>query len=153
LDHSRSNITRYLSHALNEQKHYTKGVMNQNELLTLPGRLLHLAVSNSNQRGMMDIQKKLSIGQLQIRETIVVGDEFKSVDLMAFSPGNQARVVGVVDLSGFYLRADVGMDIVDYYFLLKRAQPNIYPVFMFPYEIVDENGFAFRSLISKMENI
>jgi hypothetical protein len=59
----------------------------------------------------------------------------------------------VVDLSGFHMTEDVGKDIVDYYFLLKRAQPKIHPVFMFPYETVDENGHAFRSLIGKLENI
>jgi hypothetical protein len=153
LDHSRTNITGYLSRALNDQAHSTTGVTKQNELHTLPGRLLHIAVSRSNQRGMMDIKKKLSTGQLQFRETIVVGDEFKSVDLVAFSSDKLARVIGVVDLSGFHLTEDIGRDIVDYYFQLKRAQPQIHPVFMFSYEIVDENGYAFRSLISKLESI
>jgi hypothetical protein len=153
LDHSRTNITRYLSRALSEQKHSTTRTANPKDLLTLLGRLLHVAVKHSNQRGMIYIQHKLSTEQIQFREAIVVGDEFKSVDLVAVSAGSQAHAVGVVDLSGFHPTADVGRDIVDYYFLLKRAQPQISPVFMFPYEIVDENGYAFRSLISKLENI
>jgi hypothetical protein len=153
LDHSRANIASYLSRALNDQAHSTTGVANQKELLTLPGRLLHIAISHSNQRGMVNIKQKLTSGQLQFRENIVVGDEFKSVDLVAYSTGSLARVVGVVDLCGFHLTEDVGRNIVDYYFLLKRAQPKIHPVFMFPYEIVDEKGHAFRALISKLENI
>jgi DNA polymerase III delta prime subunit len=153
LNHSRTSITRYLSRALNNQEQTAASADNQKELLTLHGRLLRLALSHTNQRGMMNIKQKLSTGHLQFRENIVVGDEFKSVDLVAYSTGSPARVVGVVDLSGFHMTEDVGKDIVDYYFLLKRAQPKIHPVFMFPYEIVDENGHAFRSLIGKLENI
>jgi hypothetical protein len=153
LNHSRTSITRYLSRALNNQAQTDACEENQKKLLTLHGRLLHLAVSHSNQRGMMNIKQKLSTGQLQFRERIVVGNEYKSVDLVAYSEGGPDRVVGVVDLSGFHLTEDVGRDIVDYYFLLKRAQPQIHPVFMFPYEIVDENGHAFRSLTGKLENI
>jgi hypothetical protein len=153
LDHSRTNITRYLSRALNEQNDSVASETNQQEMSTLPGRLLHLAILHSNQRGLLDIQYKLTSGELQIRESIVVGDAFKTVDLVAFSADNPTRSVGVVDLSGFHLTADVGRDIVDYYFQLKRAQPQIHPVFMFPYEAVDENGHAFRALIRKLGSI
>jgi hypothetical protein len=153
LDHGRTNITRYLLRVLNDQKRSATDVSEQNELQSLPGRLLQIAVSHSNQRGMMSFKQKLSTGQLQFREAIVVGDELKSVDLVAYSPSSTARIVGMVDLSGFHLTEDIGRDIVDYYFMLKRAQPKIHPVFMFPYEIVDENGHAFRSLIRNLENI
>ena len=40
--------------------------------------------------------------------------------------------------------------VLDYYFQLKRVSPNIDPVFIFPHELVDENGETFRSLMYKL---
>ena len=64
--------------------------------------------------------------------------------------GESDHVVGLVDLSGFGSEHNVGQLVLDYYFQLKRVSPNIDPVFIFPHELVDENGQTFRSLMYKL---
>src|SRR5690606_25370710 len=106
-------------------------------------------VGSSKQRGLINLRHQLEDSQLDFRQNIVVGDARKSVDLVAFPKQRLTSVIGMIDLAGFQATANAGMDIVDYYFQLKRAIPSIDPVFMFAYEMVDENSPAFRSLLYK----
>ena len=91
----------------------------------------------------------MQAGQVDFRAGIPVGDRGRVVDLIAFPRGNAGKAVGLVDLSGFGSEPDVGRKVVDYYFQLRRVTPPIEPVFVFPYEAIDENGQTFQSLMRR----
>ena len=115
--------------------------------------LLKFTVEQSGKRSIKETRQKIRSNRLDFRKDIVVGDAGRVVDLIAFSKGRTENVVGLVDLSGFGTEHNVGQMIMDYYFQLKRVSPGIDPVFIFPHELVDENGQSFRSLMHKIEHV
>jgi hypothetical protein len=153
LDHGRTNITNYLSRALYRQAEAAKSPeTGKNALLeSLLGSLLNFTLEKSSNRSIKEVRQKIREAALDFRKDIVVGDAGRVVDLIAFADGDPGKVTGLVDLSGFECKESVGQDIVDYFFQLKRAAPGIDPVFIFPYELIDENGQTFRSLVHKLE--
>ena len=155
LEHGRTNITNYLWRANTHGERQVNPARRERDVLdeSLLGALLRFTVEQSGKRSIREVLQYIRDDQLDFREDIVVGDAGRVVDLIAFAKGNAENVVGLVDLSGFGNEPNVGQSIVDYYFQLKRVSPGIDPVFVFPHELVDENGQTFRSLIQKLENI
>jgi hypothetical protein len=155
LDHSRTDITNYLSRAGTHREqavgHPGQDENEPNE--SLLGALLKFTVAHSGKRSIKDVRQNIQDDHLDFRDDIVVGDAGRVVDMIAFAKGRAEDVVGLVDLSGFGSEHNVGQMIVDYYFQLKRVSPNIDPVFIFPHELVDENGQSFRSLMHKLEHL
>jgi len=155
LEHGRTNITNYLWR-INVQHERTLNhpIENRNSLNeSLLGALLKFTVEKSSKRSIKDVRQYIQEKQLEFREDIVVGDAGRVVDLIAYPTGDAENVVGLVDLSGFGSERNVGQTVVDYYFQLKRVSPGIDPVFVFPHELVDENGQTFRSLMQKLEKM
>ena len=155
LEHGRSNITNYLSRALYRQAEKTKSPETGENALneSLLGCLLNFTLEKSSNRSIKEVRQKIRETALDFRDDIVVGDAGRVVDLIAFADGDASKVTGLVDLSGFECEESVGQNVVDYYFQLKRAAPSIDPVFIFPYELINENGQTFRSLIHKLEDV
>jgi hypothetical protein len=157
VEHGRTDITRYLWQAYHRQQGSnnvesidTRGNALRDSLL---GSLLRFTLDKSSQRGIKEVRQNMREASLDFREDIVVGDAGRVVDLIAFPAGEAKQVVGLVDLSGFGCEHTAGENIVDYFFQLKRASPGIDPVFIFPQELIDENGQTFRSLMSKLEHL
>ncbi len=154
LEHRRSNITHYLSQALLRQQQNSdseqSAVSDENVSLFLS--LLKFALNSSGQRGTKEALRRIQTQSIDIRTDIVVGDPLKVVDMIAFTKDIR-KTIGIVDLAGFGAENNSSEAIIDYYFQLKRAVPNIDPVFMFPYELIDGHCEAFRSLITKLEAI
>lgn len=155
LDHSRTNITSYLSRALHQQskKDNTHEIQHNALNESLIGALLKFTLEKSTQRSNKEVRQNIQGEYIDFRKDIVVGDAGRVVDLIAFPHGETDSVIGLVDLSGFGSEQNVGQMVVDYYFQLKRVSPNIDPVFIFPHELVDENGQTFRSLMHKLEHL
>ena len=153
LDHGRTNITSYLSRALYRQAEAAKSPETGKNALheSLLGSLLNFTLEKSSNRSIKEVRQKIREAALDFRKDIVVGDAGRVVDLIAFAGSDLGKVTGLVDLSGFECKESVGQDIVDYFFQLKRAAPGIDPVFIFPYELINENGQTFRSLVHKLE--
>ncbi len=157
LEHGRTNITRYLWKTYHQQKDNTAkrsadtgdDVLNE----SLLGSLLRFTLDRSSKRSIQEVRQNIWEASIDFREDIVVGDASRVVDLIAFPAGETKQVVGLVDLSGFGCDQNTGQNIVDYFFQLKRASPGIDPVFVFPHELIDENGQTFRSLIHRLEQI
>lgn len=155
LDHNRSNITSYLWRAHQRQQRSgdqhtsTQYVLNE----SLLGSLLKFTLGRSSNRSIKEVRQNIEAEHIEFREDIVVGDAGRVVDLIAYPSGSSDQVVGLVDLSGFGCEKNVGQSIVDYYFQLKRVSPGIEPVFVFPHELVNENGQTFRALIDKLEQL
>lgn len=157
LDHSRTHISSFLWRAWLQQQ---EGRSAQNRSKagladSLLGSLLQFALERSGRRGIQDVRRSLESGQVDFRKDIVVGDPGRVVDLIAFprghGSGDAGAVVGLVDLTGFGSDINAGRNVVDYYFQLKRVSPRIDPVFVFPHEVLDENGQSFRALMRKLE--
>lgn len=155
LEHSRTNITNYLWRAYHKQNSTNKTHKSENNVLdeSLMGALLKFTLGKSSQRSYKEVRQNIQDEQIDFRQNIVVGDAGRVVDLIAFPHDSSDHVIGLVDLSGFGSEQNVGQIVVDYYFQLKRVSPNIDPVFIFPHELVDENGETFRSLMHKLEHI
>lgn len=155
LDHSRTNITNYLSRAYYKQKNKTDSYDVEHGALdeSLIGALLKFTLEKSTQRSNKEVRQNIQGEYIDFRQDIIVGDAGRVVDLIAFPHGETDSVIGLVDLSGFGSEQNVGQMVVDYYFQLKRVSPNIDPVFIFPHELVDENGQTFRSLMHKFEHL
>jgi hypothetical protein len=157
LDHSRTTITRYLWQAYHRQKNNSNsepidtGDSALNE--SLLGSLLRFTLDESSKRSVQEVRQNIREGSIDFRKDIVVGDVGREVDLIGFPAGETRQVVGLVDLSGFGCDSTTGQNVVDYYFQLKRASPAIGPVFIFPQELIDENGQTFRSLMHKLEHM
>jgi len=154
LDHSKSNITQYLAKTLREKGGSSAiKAQKQGGVTSFTSQLLQYSIQRSGNRGLVNLQKGFFENALELREKIIVGDDLKSVDLVVFRPGDFNSVLGLVDLNCFSSTEGVGEDVIDYYFQLKRAQPAIDPVFMFSYELLDENGFSFQSLTNKLNKL
>jgi hypothetical protein len=155
LEHGRTNITSYLSRALYRQEEKRKSPETGENALneSLLGSLLNFTLEKSSNRSIKEVRQKIRETALDFRDDIVVGDAGRVVDLIAFADGDASKVTGLVDLSGFECEESVGQNVVDYFFQLKRAAPSIDPVFIFPYELINENGQTFRSLIHKLEDV
>jgi hypothetical protein len=155
LDHSRTNITNYLWRANSRREERANHPLQDRNALgdSLLGALLKFAVENSSKRSIKGVRQNMRDDHLDFRKDIVVGDAGRVVDLIAFAEGRADKALGLVDLSGFGSEQNVGQIIVDYFFQLKRVSPDIDPVFIFPHELVDENGQTFRSLIHRLENM
>lgn len=157
LDHSRTNITRYLWQTYHRQQGSgNRGPVDigDNALMdSLLGSLLKFTLDASSKRSIEEARQNIGDGRIDFRRDIVVGDIGRVVDLIAFPAGETRQVVGLVDLSGFGCDQNTGQHIVDYFFQLKRAAPGIDPVFIFPRELIDENGQTFRSLVQKLEHL
>nr|MBX2857852.1 UvrD-helicase domain-containing protein [Cellvibrionaceae bacterium] len=151
LDHGKANIVKYLGGFLTKSGHSRK--RNQGRL-PQPQQFFYHALShsieNSQHRGLLNLQNQFAQQAFNFRENIVVGNALKQVDLVIFPERDFGKVTGVVDLSYFAATEQVGDDVLDYYFQLKRAQPPIDPVFLFNYELADVNSFAFQSLVNKL---
>ncbi|MDX1353175.1 MAG: hypothetical protein R3254_09195, partial [Thiomicrorhabdus sp.] len=155
LEHGRTNITQYLSRALakqNNQKKQSGSDINISDT-SLFYNLLSFIISASSKRSLQDIQQYIKDKSIDFRTNIVVGDAIRMVDLIAFPTGRVENVVGLVDLAAYGMEPEIGQNIVDYYFQLKRAVPNIDPVFAYPHEIVDENSQTFQSLMYKLDHM
>ncbi len=155
LEHGRSNISSFLWRAYHRQQerselHETGGNALEQSLL---GGLLMLTLEKSSKRSIKEVRQNVQNEYIDFRENIVVGDAGRMVDLIAFPAGDARDVIGLVDLSGFGCEANVGRRVVDYYFQLKRVSPGIEPVFVFPHELIDENGQTFRSLMQRLEHL
>ncbi len=159
LDHSRTNITRFLWNAHMRQAQgkgrSVGGGVNGAEIMlnSALGRLLQFTLDGSSKRSFNEVRQNIQRSQIDFRKDIVVGDAERVVDLIAFPAGSNKDVVGMVDLSDFGCLNTAGQNVVDYYFQLRRAAPSIDPVFMFPQELVDENCQTFRTLMHKLEQI
>ena len=155
LEHGRSNISNFLWRAyLRQEDSKSQQASDINALNTsLLSSLLKLNLEKSSKRSIKDVRQRIQAEYIDFRENIVVGDAGRMVDLIAFPTGYAGNVVGLVDLSGFGCDANVGRTVVDYYFQLKRVSPGIDPVFIFPHELIDENGQTFRSLMQKLEHL
>ena len=155
LEHGRSNISNYLWRSFMRQENnntpHASGNVALNE--SLLGSLIKFTLEKSSQRGIKEVRQHVREETLDFREDIVVGDAGRVVDIIAFPTGHAENVVGMVDLSGFGCEKNVGQSVVDYFFQLKRAVPGIDPVFIFPHELINENGQTFRSLMHKLEHI
>jgi hypothetical protein len=110
-------------------------------------------VDESSKRSVQEVRQNIREESIDFRKDIVVGDVGRVVDLIGFPAGKTKQVLGLVDLSGFGCDSTTGQNIVDYYFQLKRASPAIDPVFIFPQELIDENGQTFRSLMHSLEHM
>ncbi|NVJ61941.1 MAG: AAA family ATPase [Gammaproteobacteria bacterium] len=159
LEAGRTNITQYLSRVLARQSNSqtnSKSKLNDdndepsNNLLY---SLLNFITFNSSKRSLRDIRANIKDNSINFRTNITVGDATRLVDLIAFPKGELNKTVGMVDLSAFGIEPDVGQNIVDYFFQLKRAVPNIDPVFLYPYELIDENSQTFQSLMYKLDHM
>ena len=155
LEHGRTNITNYLWRAHHKQNSAYKMQDSEGTALndSLIGALLKFTLEKSSQRSNKEVRQNIQGELIDFRQNIVVGDAGRVVDLIAFPQGESDHVIGLVDLSGFGSEQNVGQMVVDYYFQLKRVSPNIDPVFIFPHELVDENGETFRSLMYKFEHL
>ncbi|MCW8987666.1 MAG: hypothetical protein OQK75_08350, partial [Gammaproteobacteria bacterium] len=153
--HNRTNITNYLWNAYHDQDGKIQSQNSEQNTLTesLLGALLKFTLEKASQRSNKEVRQNIQGNQIDFRQDIVVGDAGRVVDVIAFPHGKTDNVVGLVDLSGFGSEQNVGQMVVDYYFQLKRVSPSIEPVFIFPHELVDENGQTFRSLIHKLEHM
>jgi hypothetical protein len=61
--------------------------------------------------------------------------------------------IAIVDLATFeYDKKSVGA-VVDYYFQLKRAVPQVDPYFVFLHELADERSESFRLLLQRLEQL
>lgn len=154
LDHSRTNITSYLWRSWQRQQ-VKKDIDSANSILSdsMLGELLKATLEKSSKRSIKETRQNVTEELIDFRSNITVGDAGRVVDLIAFPRGDASSVIGLVDLSGFGSEEDVGRKVVDYYFQLKRVSPHIDPVFIFPHEVIDENGQTFRSLVQKLEHI
>lgn len=152
LDHSRSTITHYLWRAYLRQQQSEDLARSRIEIQSgsLFLSLLKFTLENSSQRGIKEALMRIQKQSIDFRTDIVVGDPLKLVDVIAFSKEAKDSTIGLVDLSAFGAESNASEAIIDYYFQLKRAVPNIDPVFMFPYELVDDGCEAFRSLLQKL---
>jgi len=155
LEHGRSNISSFLWRAYHQQQQNSDRHESERNALreTLLGSLLMLTLEKSGNRSIKEVRRNVQNENIEFRENITVGDAGRVVDLIAFPAGDARDVVGLVDLSGFGCEANVGRTVVDYYFQLKRVSPGIDPVFIFPEELIDENGQTFRSLMQKLEHM
>ena len=155
LEHGRTNITNYLWRAHHRQDGSKNSNIIEHNTLdeSLIGALLKFTLEKSSQRSNKEVRQNIQGEQIDFRQNIIVGDAGRVVDLIAFPYGETDNVVGLVDLSGFGSEQNVGQMVVDYYFQLKRVSPGIDPVFIFPHELVDENGQTFRSLMHKLEHM
>lgn len=155
LEHGRSNITSYLWRAHQRQENRKKPGAGGQKVLddSFLGNLLRFTLEKSSTRGIKELRQQVQQDYLDFRENIVVGDAGRVVDLIAFAAGESNDVVGLVDLSGFGSEKNVGQNVVDYFFQLKRVSPGIDPLFIFPHELVNENGQTFRSLMYKLEHV
>ena len=155
LEHGRTNISNFLWRAYIRQEDGKGQQASDNNVLnsSLLSSLLKLNLEKSGKRSIKDVRQSIQSERIDFRENIVVGDAGRMVDLIAFPTGDASNVVGLVDLSGFGCEANVGRTVVDYYFQLKRVSPGIDPVFIFPHELIDENGQTFRSLIQRLEHL
>lgn len=155
LEHGRTNITNYLWNAnVKHERTINQPISNRDPINdSLLGALLKFTVENSSNRSIKDVRLNIQGEHMDFRENIVVGDAGRVVDLIAFPAGKANNVIGLVDLSGFGNEKNVGQQVVDYFFQLKRVSPGIDPVFVFPHELVDEHGQTFRSLLHKFEHM
>jgi len=155
LEHSRTNITNYLWREYHQQDSSTKTLNTEQNTLneSLIGALLKFTLEKSSQRSNKEVRQNIQDEYIDFRQDIIVGDAGRVVDLIAFPHSKPDNVIGLVDLSGFGSEQNVGQIVVDYYFQLKRVSPGIDPVFIFPHELVDENGQTFRSLMHKLEHM
>ncbi|WP_144394450.1 AAA domain-containing protein [Pleionea sediminis] len=154
LDHSRTQITRYLWRTLLRQNNQSKNTsLTSDESASLYQQLLTFSVNNSKQRGLTQIQQNLIQQKLDFRKDIIVGDARYQVDLIVFPQGKPNEVVGIIDLSAFGIDPDSGQAVVDYYFQLKRAIPQINPLFTYPHEMINDNNLTFRRLIEKLDSL
>ncbi len=67
----------------------------------------------------------------------IVGNPRQRVDLLILGDKPSDANLGFVDLSGFEYHDQVGAQVVDYYFQLARAKPQIEPRFLFIYELLE----------------
>ncbi|TQV81222.1 hypothetical protein FKG94_08955 [Exilibacterium tricleocarpae] len=155
LEHGRTQITRYLWQSLMRQQEATETPGSDAKASAQPliSGLLKFTLEHASNRSAQDIRQSIQGDHIDFREDIAIGDTRHIVDVIAFPRGAVEQVVGLVDLSGFDAKVEIGQEIVDYFFQLKRAAPAIDPVFVFPYEIIDENSQTFRSLIYKLEHM
>lgn len=156
LEHGRANITSFLWRSWLRQeegkaarKQSGQGVI----AASLLGSLLEFTLARSDKRAIKEVRQSVLDQSLDFRADIGVGDSGRQVDLIAFPKGKADTVVGLVDLSGFGNEPAVGRMVVDYYFQLKRVSPRIEPVFVFPHELLDENGQSFLRLTQKLEDM
>jgi hypothetical protein len=157
LDHSRTTITKYLWQAYHrQQNNRNREPIDTGDTAlngSLLGSLLRFTVDESSKRSVQEVRQNIREESIDFRKDIVVGDVGRVVDLIGFPAGKTKQVLGLVDLSGFGCDSTTGQNIVDYYFQLKRASPAIDPVFIFPQELIDENGQTFRSLMHSLEHM
>ncbi len=155
LEHGRSNISSFLWRAYHHQQEHRELYERGNNALvqSLLGSLLMLALEKSSKRSIKEVRQNVQNKYIDFRNNISVGDAGRVVDLIAFPTGDARDVIGLVDLSGFGCEANVGRRVIDYYFQLKRVSPGIEPVFVFPHELIDENGQTFRSLMQRLEHL
>ena len=155
LEHNRTNITNYLWNAnIRHERTINQPADNRDPLKdSLLGALLNFTIDNSSNRSIKDVRVNVQDAHMDFREKIAVGDAGRTVDLIAFPQGNAQNVIGLVDLSGFGNEKNVGQQVIDYFFQLKRVSPQIDPVFVFPHELVDEHGQTFRSLLHRFDHM
>jgi len=160
LDHSRTNITRYLWDVYNHQQDAKNSPSLIDSSLgeatlreSLLGSMLQFTLQHSSKRSSHELRQNVQQGGIDFRKEIMVGDAGRVVDLIAFPAGKAEQIVGLVDLAGFGCDVHTGQNVVDYYFQLKRVSPGIDPVFVFPHELIDENAQSYRSVMQKLDKI
>ena len=151
LDHDKSSITDYLWNAWNaqhegEQKREFVERVTQPGAMYIPwrrssGQLMSAILQNLKAKGI-----DLPLNHENTQTGVVVGDPRYKVDLVVHAP---AASLGVVDLCGFDWQEKSDVDVVDYYFQLRRAEPRIQPIFLFMHELADERSRAFRRVMAR----
>lgn len=91
--------------------------------------------------------RRIDLKAYQIDYSVAVGDPRFRVDLMLI-PKDQSRnqSVAIIDLCGFEGFGNLASEVIDYYFQLRRAQPQILPVFLFLHEVARETTGGFKRL-------
>jgi len=94
--------------------------------------------------------QQASNGIPEAQFSVVVGDPKRKVDLMLLNSETDGKSIGIVDLSSFDDGKESAQEIIDYFFQLERAVPNIEPVFMFIHELADSDSAGFKDLMARL---
>ncbi len=83
---------------------------------------------------------------LQPQYSVKVGDPRLKVDVVLWSGSKGEAPLGLVDLSSFEGSEDPTRSVIDYYFQLRRAVPQMQAIFFFMHEITDDRYETYLTL-------
>lgn len=153
LDHDKASITDYLWNAYRQQSE-GEAKVRFTKRSEMPSKHFSPWKRSSGDLIRSIIFKQLQtmnskpINKEQTQTGIIVGDPRFKVDFALHKSGTS---IGVVDLSVFTWHAQCSEDVVDYFFQLKRSDPQIDPVFVWLHELANTQSDAFERLVRKTE--